>query len=149
VPGPTIRFGFVAAELARLATEFHIQVVAYDRWRIDDFKQDLADVACEVPLEPWGQGFKDMAPAIEHFAELALTARLRHGGHAVLTAAVANAITVSDPAGNLKIDKDKSNGRGPVRIDGAVALAMALGLANRFVDAPANVDDFLNNAVFG
>jgi hypothetical protein len=49
----------------------------------------------------------------------------------------------------MKIDKDKSNGRGPVRIDGAVALAMALGLAKRFVDeAPVNVNDFLNNAVF-
>ncbi|MGF9764114.1 terminase TerL endonuclease subunit [Microvirga sp. 0TCS3.31] len=149
VPGPTIRFGFVAAELARLATEFDIRAIAYDRWRVDDLKQDLADVGCEVPLEPWGQGFKDMGPAIEHFAELALTARLQHGGHPVLTAAVANAITVSDPAGNLKIDKDKSNGRGPVRIDGAVALAMAVGLAKRFVEEPKmDVSEFLSSAVF-
>jgi phage terminase large subunit-like protein len=149
VPGPTIRFGFVAQELARLATEFDIRAIAYDRWRIDDFKQDMAEVGCDVPLEPWGQGFKDMGPAIETFAELALTAKLQHGGHPVLTAAVSNAITVADPAGNMKIDKDKSNGRGPVRIDGAVALAMALGLAKRFVDeAPVNVNDFLNNAVF-
>ncbi len=149
VPGPTIRFGFVAAELARLAQEFDIRSIAYDRWRIDDFKQDMADADCEVPLEPWGQGFRDMAPAIEHFAELALTARLQHGGHPVLTAAVSNAITVSDPAGNLKIDKDKSNGRGPVRIDGAVALAMALGLAKRFVEEPKmDVSEFLAGAVF-
>jgi len=148
VPGPTIRFSFVAQELAKLATEFDIRAVAYDRWRIDDFKQELAEVGCEITLEPWGQGFKDMGPAIEHFAELALTSRLQHGGHPVLTAAVSNAITVSDPAGNMKIDKDKSNSRGPVRIDGAVALAMALGLAKRFVDSPVNVNDFLNNAVF-
>jgi phage terminase large subunit-like protein len=148
VPGPTIRFGFVAAELARLSQEFDIRAVAYDRWRIDDLRQDLSDVGCDVPLEPWGQGFKDMGPAIEHFAELALTARLQHGGHPVLTAAVSNAITVSDPAGNLKIDKDKSNGRGPVRIDGAVAFAMALGLAKRFVDEPkVDVSEFLSRAV--
>ncbi len=131
VPGPTIRSGSVAAEIARLATEFDIRCIAYDRWRIDDFKQDLADTDCRVPLEPRGQGFKDAGPDIEILAELALTGKLRHGGHPVLRAAMSNAITVSDPAGNLKVDKDRSNGRGPVRIDGAVALAMAVGLASR------------------
>lgn len=131
VPGPVIRSGFIAAELARLETEFDIQAIAYDRWRIDDLKLDLADIGCKVALEPRGQGFKDSGPDIEVLAEMALTARLRHGAHPVLRAAMSNAITVSDPAGNLKVDKDKSNGRGPVRIDGAVALAMALGLAGR------------------
>lgn len=150
VPGPTIRFGYVATELARLRQEFDIRAIAYDRWRIDDFKQDLAEAGCDVALEPWGQGYKDMGPAIEYFAELALTSKLQHGGHPVLTAAVANAVTISDPAGNLKIDKDRSNKRGPVRVDGAVALAMALGLAKRFVDEPppADVSDFLSNMVW-
>lgn len=147
VPGPTIRFGFVARQLVALAAEFNIVVLGYDRWRIDDFKQDLADADADfaVPLEPFGQGFKEMGPAVEWFAELALTGRLRHGGHPVLTAAVANAITVADPAGNMKIDKDRSNGRGPVRVDGAVTLCMALELAKRFeAEAPMNLDDFLS-----
>ena len=149
IPGPTIRTGYVATEIAKLAVEFDLKAIAYDRWRIDDLKQDLADANCTVTLEPWGQGFKDMGPAVERFAELALSGKLQHGGHPVLTAAVANAITVSDPAGNLKVDKDKSNTRGPVRIDGAVALAMALGLANRFVDQPKPppLDDFLNHPI--
>jgi phage terminase large subunit-like protein len=131
VPGPTIRTGWVATEIGRLGAEFDIRAIAYDRWRIDDLKQDLQDADCSVPLEGRGQGFKDAGPDIEILAERALTGRLRHGGHPVLRAAMSNAITVSDPAGNLKIDKDKSNGRGPVRVDGAVALAMALGLASR------------------
>jgi phage terminase large subunit-like protein len=133
VPGPTIRFSFVARQLIALAGEFDIQALAYDRWRIDDFKQDLADVDPDfsVPLEPFGQGWKEMGPAVEWFAELALTGRLRHGGHPVLTSAVVGAITVADAAGNLKIDKEKSNTRSPVRIDGAVALCMALDLARR------------------
>lgn len=133
VPGPTVKFGFVAKQLVELSLEFDVQVVGFDRWRIDDFRQLLAeeDAQFAVPLEPFGQGFKDMGPAVEWFIELALTARLHHGGHPVLTAAVANAILVPDPAGNQKIDKEKSNGRGPVRIDGAVTLAMALDLARR------------------
>ncbi|KQT57482.1 MULTISPECIES: terminase large subunit [unclassified Aureimonas] len=150
VPGPTIRYGFVAAQLVALAAEFNIVVLGFDRWRVDDFKQDLEEIDGNfpVPLEPFGQGFKEMGPAVDWFAELALTGRVRHGGHPVLTAAVAGAIMDSDPAGNLKIAKDRSNGRGPVRVDPAVTLVMALGLAKRFQPAaPIDLDDFLNNAV--
>ncbi|TXN71733.1 terminase TerL endonuclease subunit [Methylobacterium sp. WL6] len=152
VPGPTIRYGHVAAQIAALTSEFDIQCIGYDRWRIDDFKQDLADIDADfpVPLEAFGQGYSSMSPAIEWFAELALTGRLRHGGHPVLTASVVNAITVSDPAGNMKLDKDKSHGRGPVRIDGAIAAIMALALAKRFQAAPrVDVNDFLANMVWG
>lgn len=132
-PGPTVRFGFVARKLVELSQEFEILRLGYDRWRIDDFQQELIDADADfaVPLEPFGQGFKDMGPAIEWFAELALTGRLRHGGHPVMTAAVAGAILVSDPAGNHKIDKPRSTKGSAVRIDGAVTLAMALELARR------------------
>ena len=136
IHGPTIRFRTVAAELARLKETFDIQAVAYDRWRIDDLKADMADIGLELPLEEFGQGFKDQAPVVEFFAELALTGRLRHGGHKVLTSCIASAITVTDPAGNLKIDKGRSNRPGMTRIDGAVTLIMALGLAKRFEAEP-------------
>lgn len=133
VPGPTVRFSFVARQLVELSREFEILVLGYDRWRIDDFKQDLAEADADfpAPLEPFGQGFKEMGPAVEWFAELAMTGRLRHGGHPVLTAAMAGAILVSDPAGNHKIDKERSSRSGAVRIDGAVTAAMALELGRR------------------
>lgn len=136
VPGATVRYDHVAARMADLAQEFDIKMVGFDRYRIDDLKPELEDAGAEISLEPFGQGFISMGPAIERFAELALSGKLRHGGHPVLTAAVANAITVSDPAGNLKIDKGRSNGRGPVRVDGAVAMVMALQVANRFQPEP-------------
>jgi phage terminase large subunit-like protein len=151
IPGPVIRYRTIAATMGRLAGEFDIQAVAYDRWRIDDLKADLADLDTEfpAPLEAFGQGFASMSPAIEWFAELALTGRLHHGAHPVLTASVVSAITISDPAGNMKIDKPKSEARGPVRIDGAVALLMALSLAKRFQAEPrADVSDFLSNMVW-
>jgi phage terminase large subunit-like protein len=77
VPGPTIRFSFVARELVKLSQEFEIAVLGYDRWRMDDFKQELNDIDADfdVPLEPFGQGYKEMGPAVERFAELALTNR--------------------------------------------------------------------------
>ena len=130
VPGPTIRFEWIAAAIAELGQKFDIRSIGYDRWRITDLKIDLEEIGCDVPLEPFGQGFKDMAPAVELFADKALAGLLRHGGHPVLTASVMSAILVSDPAGNQKFDKGKSNAA-TVRIDGAVALTMSIGLASR------------------
>ena len=130
IDGPTIRYAHVAHDLAKLAEEFEILNVGFDRYRIDDLKPELEEYGAEIPLEPFGQGYVSMGPAIETFSEIALSGRLRHGGHPVLTAAVSNAITSSDAAGNLKIEKPKSNTRGPVRVDGAVALVMALQVAN-------------------
>jgi len=127
-PGKVIKYGFIAEHIAKLQSQFEIAAIGYDRWRIENFKQDLDAIGCEVPLEPFGQGFKDMSPALDYLAELALDARLRHGNHPVLTWCFSNAVTVSDPAGNQKFDKDKARNR----IDGAVALAMSLGTAKRF-----------------
>ena len=56
-----------------------------------------------------------------------LNRTLRHGGNPVLTWNISNAVIVQDPAGARKIAKDKSI----EKVDGAVALAMALGIAER------------------
>ncbi|RJP54304.1 MAG: terminase large subunit, partial [Anaerolineaceae bacterium] len=132
VPGPVIEFEYVAAQIAAIARRYKLLTIAYDRWRIDEFKHELTKIGATVEMEPFGQGYKEMSPAVEHFAELALTARLRHGGHPVLNACVANAIlTPADDAGNQKFMKGKANREAPVRIDGVVAAAMSLGVAKR------------------
>jgi phage terminase large subunit-like protein len=139
IPGPVIRFRTIAEKLAGLRRDygFDVQAVGYDRWRIDELKLEIEDIGGDVALEEFGQGWKDMAPAIEFFTECALTGRLHHSGHPVLSACVANAILVPDAAGNMKIDKGKSNSRGTTRVDGAVALCMALGTARKRAEAPA------------
>lgn len=134
IDGPTIQFSFVAHQLVQLAKEYDIQVLAYDAWRIEDFRTDLAaiDPNFPVPLEAFPQTVKAFAPAVQWFRELIDHGRIRHGGHPVMTACVANAVLYTDPNGNQKINKDKSRGRGPVRVDGAVTLVMALEMAHRF-----------------
>jgi phage terminase large subunit-like protein len=110
-----------------VTSRFDVQGIAFDRWRIADLKKALADDGLEVPLIDWGQGFRDMAPAVDALETAVLTGRLRHGGHPVLRWNAANACITQDPAGSRKIDKARSTGR----IDGLVALAMAIGLAER------------------
>jgi len=126
-PGKTNDPGFVAREIARLHGEFDIRAFAFDRWRIEDLKRELSAIGCDVDLVPFGQGFKDMGPAVETLERFVVDARIRHGMHPVLTWNAANAVTVADPAGARKLAKDKSHGR----IDGLVALAMALSVATR------------------
>ena len=74
-----------------------------------------------------GQGYKDFAPCVANFIEAAVSGKVRHGGHPVLTAAVMGAAVVQDAAGNLKVDKGKSEGSAVCRIDPAVAAIMAVG----------------------
>jgi phage terminase large subunit-like protein len=54
-----------------------------------------------------------------------LNERLAHGGHPVLAMCAGNAVVKSDPAGNRKLVKSSEAGR----IDGMVALTMAMGVA--------------------
>ena len=55
-----------------------------------------------------------------------LGGQLAHGGHPVLRWMASNVAVTTDAAGNLKPAKDKSTDR----IDGIVALIMALGRAS-------------------
>jgi phage terminase large subunit-like protein len=122
VPGTAIDYDFVAQDVGDQAGKMPLQRMAYDRWRIDVFKLSMQRLGIQVELMPFGQGFKDMAPAVDTFEELALQGKLRHGQHPVLRWAVSNSVVDRDPAGNRKLTKMKSFGR----IDPAVAAIMAV-----------------------
>lgn len=127
IPGSTIDPGFVADVLAQLAAEFQIEALAYDRWRINDLRRELGLIGADLPLVEYGQGFRDMAPAIDRLERAVAEGQLRHGGNPILNMCAGNAVIERDPAGNRKLSKAKASGR----IDGLVALAMALAIAGR------------------
>ena len=120
-PGASIDYAFVAHRLAEISQQCDLRLVKFDRWRINDLQRELDRIDCTLPLEPHGQGFRDMTPSLERLEALALDGKLRHGGHPVLTWNAGNAIATTDPAGGRKLDKSKATGR----IDGLVSLAMA------------------------
>lgn len=124
LPGRAIDKRAVALRLAEIGALYDVQGVAYDRWRIEDLQKILSDEGIDLPLKPFGQGWKDQGPATDVLETLVLQAKLRHGGHPVLLWNISNAVVILDPTGARKIAKDKSIGR----VDGAVALAMAVGL---------------------
>lgn len=122
VPGKVLNYDFLAAGIGELLGTMELDRIAYDRWRIEVFRQSLARLGVLLDLVPFGQGFKDMSPAIEIFEQLAIEGKLRHGGNPLFRWCISNAVIERDAAGGRKLNKAKSFGR----IDVAVAAVMAV-----------------------
>lgn len=125
LPGKVIDPALVAEHIADEAARFNIQAIAYDRWRISDLERELDKLSVELPLVPFGQGYKDMSPAVDVLEVTVAQQKLNHAGNPLMRMCAANAVVTVDPAGARKLDKGKASGR----IDGIVALAMALKTA--------------------
>ena len=126
-PGATVDYRPVIARIAEACATFDVQGIAYDRWRIEDLRRQLGDEGIDDRLAEFGQGFKDMGPAVDALERAIADKRLRHGGHPILRWNAANAVVELDPAGNRKLSKKRSR----EKIDGLVALAMALGVMEK------------------
>ena len=139
-PGASVDYSFVVADIAEIIGDFDLTSMAFDRWRIDQFRKEADDIGLSLPLVEFGQGFKDMGPAVDTLESLMLNGRVRHGMHPVLTMCAWNAVIVKDAAGNRKLDKSKATGR----IDGMVAMTMSVGAANGEVtEQGGDFDDFI------
>lgn len=123
-PGASVDYAHVVADMKEILADLDVEMIGFDRWRIDLFKKELESAEMTVPMAPYGQGFKDMSPALDILEADLLNERLCHGNHPVLSMCAANAVVTRDPAGNRKLDKVKATGR----IDGLVALATAEGM---------------------
>lgn len=152
-PGRSIDPAVVALKIAELVNTYTVLGLAYDRWRIADLLREFDRIGLQawedkggdtkgsgLRLIPWGQGFKDMAPAIDALELEVIDRHLIQPSNPVLTWAMANAVATMDPAGNRKLDKDKAR----FRIDPAVALTMSCGLKSRDRASLApTINDFL------
>lgn len=168
--GPRIRFDIVASRVAELNSTMNIKAIAYDNYAFSAFKDELDAIGVEVETLPHPQGGKVRARPSEERIEAAKNAgekpplglwmpgsvnelenviidkRIRLRLSPVLMSALMGATFnhPPDPHGNRWFVKTRAS----VRIDAAVALAMAVGAA---VDGGAgiapNIDDFINNMI--
>ena len=133
--GDVIHYGFIERFIEELGKKFHIKEIAFDRWGAVQMVQNLEGLGFTVV--PFGQGFKDMSPPTKRLMELVLERNVAHGGHPVLRWMMDNIFVRTDPAGNIKPDKEKST----EKIDGAVAAVMALDRAVRNGGSTGSVYD--------
>ena len=123
--GNVVHYGFIEKFIENLGERFSIREIAFDRWGAVQMVQNLEGMGFTVV--PFGQGFKDMSPPTKELMKLVLEERLAHGGHPVLRWMMDNIFIRTDPAGNIKPDKEKST----EKIDGVIATIMALDRAIR------------------
>ena len=124
--GNVVHYGYIEKFIEKLGERFNIREIAFDRWGAVQMVQNLDGMGFTVV--PFGQGFKDMSPPTKELMKLVLEKRIAHGGHPVLRWNMDNIFIRTDPAGNIKADKEKST----EKIDGAIATIMALDRAIRW-----------------
>lgn len=141
LPGRAVDKLAVIHRISTLCALFDVREIACDRWRLEDYVQLVDREGLSLPpLIPFGQGFKDMAPAIDEFETRLLDRKLVHDGNPVMTWCASNAVLATDPAGNRKITKERAIGR----VDGILAAVMAVGLTLG-EDAGGSMDEWLRN----
>lgn len=121
--GDVVHYGAVKQRILEICEMFDVREIAVDRWNATMMIQELEDEGLTVVR--FGQGFKDMSPPTKELMRLVLRDEILHSGHPVLRWNMDNVFIRTDPAGNQKIDKEKST----EKVDGAVATVMALARA--------------------
>jgi phage terminase large subunit-like protein len=130
--GSAIDYAVVARRFLEYLGKYEVVCVAYDRWRMDVLKRELENQNFDpedgqIGFLSFGQGYKDMSPALETYEQVVGAHKLHHDGHPVLRFNITSAVATGDEAGNRKLDKRNSR----AKIDGAVATVMALHAFNR------------------
>ena len=121
-PGNVTDYGYITKIIYEVAELFNIRAIAFDRWNSSSLIAELAEEG--LPVEPYGQGFASMSPAIKQLEIWLRSNQIAHNGNRLLRWCVSNVQAKSDPAGNLKFDKSKSSDK----IDVAQAWAIAVGI---------------------
>ena len=132
--GNVIDYAAIESKIKQLAAGFNIREIGFDRWGATQLSQNLQGE--NFTVVPIGQGFASMSAPTKELLNLILSQRLHHGGHPVLRWMADNMMVRTDPAGNLKPDKQKSR----EKIDGMVALIMAIDRAIRNENAPSKYE---------
>lgn len=145
-PGRSIEYEFVAEYLRGVFDRYDVQALAFDRYNMKFLtpwllKAGFTEAEMEKFVE-FGQGTASMTPALREFESRLLNEKLRHGNHPVLNMCAANAKVIGD-SGARKFDKKQARGR----IDGMVALAMAIGVSPAEQMSGGDMDGFFNNPV--
>jgi phage terminase large subunit-like protein len=123
-----------------LFDRYNIQTIPFDRWNFRHLRPWLLragfnEQMIETHFLEFGQGMQSMSPALRDLEQVLLEGHLAHGDHPVLGMCVSNTVVTIDDAGNRKPSKRRSSGR----IDGFVALAMAIGAAPTAQTKPIDV----------
>lgn len=134
--GDVVDYDYIVAFIEKLSHKYRIREIAYDRYGAEKIRRDLEELGAEngFTVFPFGQGFLSMSPPSKDLYQYIMEKKIRHDNHPVLDWNMRNVIVRTDPAGNIKPDKEKST----EKIDGVVAMIMGFARAVLRVETSKN-----------
>ena len=164
-PGRIIDKQYIAQFVQEIQQTNQIEALAFDQAMIDDFLRGCDNIGLEAYIDGskdnrspsglrmrrHGQGFAGynsestlwMPRSINELEARVVAQSINIQMNPVLRYNSASAVLQSDPSGNRKWEKRKATGR----MDGMVALSMAVGAATSDATPSFDINDFLSNPV--
>lgn len=128
--GNVIDYAYIQRDILEICSKVNVEAIAYDRWNAASIVTNLSDEG--LNMLSFGQGFASMsAPSKEIYAKI-MKRNLEHFNNPVLRWMATNAVVKTDPAGNIKLDKEKSRDK----IDGIIGMVMAYGIRKNIIAPP-------------
>lgn len=131
-PGNVVDYAAIRRDINLDAERFQLIELAFDPWNATQLATELGE-GDGIQMVKMRQGFESMTEPTKETERLLLADRVAHGADPVLRWMASNVSVKLDPAGNIKPDKSKST----ERIDGIVALVMAIGRATLSTNGPS------------
>lgn len=133
--GNVVDYGAVRNQIANLSEFVVVREIGFDPWNATHLSTDLA--AEGFTMVEIRQGFRTMSEPSKKLERLVMSRKLAHRNNPVLTYCISNVTLRHDDNDNYMPSKGKSTRR----IDGAVALIIAL--ARPIQESGGTIDDFL------
>lgn len=124
-PGNVTDFGVVRDYIIQAAEDWNIQSIAFDRKFSPYIVPEL--IAAGLELKPFGQGFLSMNEPTKWLEMELVAGRVVHDANPVLRWQFSCVVIDRDPADNIKVSKNR--GKVGHKVDGIVALIMAIGIS--------------------
>jgi phage terminase large subunit-like protein len=120
------------SEVLRHVEGQHVAAIVADRYKQAELSEALQRAGITAPVVWRGQGFRDGGEDCERFRRAAFDGMVRSCPSLLLRSAFGDAVTLRDPANNLKLAKARSMGR----IDAAAATVLAVAEGARQMARP-------------
>jgi phage terminase large subunit-like protein len=141
-PGDVIDYGFIKARFRKLAKQFQILKMGYDKTYAEELTQtleqgqtndngDIIEEGTGVERMELGQSIMQFANPTEEFERLVISGKLHHNGNPILTWQAGHAQCRRDANGNKKPVKPTPDDI--KKVDGIIAGIMAVHVAQRSV----------------
>jgi phage terminase large subunit-like protein len=126
-PGNVIDYEYIRKEINDQWDHYNLQDAGADPWNATHILTQLSETDGREMLA-FRQGYASMNEPSKELEKVIINGSFQHGNNPVLTWMASNVSVQEDPAGNIKPIKPSKDS--PLKVDGIVAVIIALGRAH-------------------